>query len=246
MQKHIRIIEHPQIGELTLIADYKYKGIRYCVSTQKNKILFNPLYIDRVLPLSDDTINWFINSKQKIRLKYPSIEHFAYSADTVQEILTFRIIFAVEEKLKDSLSAQLNKDILTIRYPIGYDFGREANQRAIKNVIKHFTVLEAKRILPDRLHRIADQYGFCVNSVRISVAKMRWGSCSNRKVVALSAYLLFLPNHLVDFVIVHELCHTLQMNHGKEFYDELGKIYPQYKTLDKELKTIGREVSKYF
>lgn len=75
---------------------------------------------------------------------------------------------------------------------------------------------------------------------------MRWGSCSNRKVVALSAYLLFLPNHLVDFVIVHELCHTLQMNHGKEFYDELGKIYPQYKTLDKELKTIGREVSKYF
>ena len=70
MQKHIRIIEHPQIGELTLIADYKYKGIRYCVSAHKNKILFNPLYIDRVLPLSDDTINWFINSKQKIRLKY--------------------------------------------------------------------------------------------------------------------------------------------------------------------------------
>ena len=135
MQKHIRIIEHPQIGELTLIADYKYKGIRYCVSAHKNKILFNPLYIDRVLPLSDDTINWFINSKQKIRLKYPSIEHFAYSAETVQETLTFRIIFAVEEKLKDSLSAQLNKEILTIRYPIGYDFGREANQRAIKNVI---------------------------------------------------------------------------------------------------------------
>ena len=69
MQKHIRIIEHPQIGELTLIADYKYKGIRYCVSTHKNKILFNPLYSDRVLPLSDDTINWFINSKQKIKLK---------------------------------------------------------------------------------------------------------------------------------------------------------------------------------
>ena len=40
-----------------------------------------------------DTINWFINSKQKIKLKYPSIEHFAYSADTVQETLTFRIIF---------------------------------------------------------------------------------------------------------------------------------------------------------
>ena len=66
--------------------------------------------------------------------------------------------------------------------------------------------------------------------------KTLWGSCSNQKNINLNRKLLFLPKPLVRYVFVHELCHTLELNHSAKFWQLVGEQEPQYKQLDADLK----------
>lgn len=234
---------HPQIGEIELLPNTRCNGIRYSVSHKGAKISFNPIYMDKVLPLSTDKEEWFLRNREKFASMYRSQ---AYSSESRHITLSFAIKFAEEPKLKNRLSAQLQNGILTIRYYPLFDFNDRDNQKSIKNIIKHFLVLEAKRILPTKLKTLANRYNFDYSTVRISTAKGRWGSCNFKKQISLSAYLLFLPEYLIDFVIVHELCHTREMNHGEKFYFELSRIYPNYLNINKELKDKSNKVANCF
>lgn len=95
----------------------------------------------------------------------------------------------------------------------------------------------AGEVLPDMLARLARQHGFRFSAVRINSANRRWGSCSSKGNINLSAALMTLPPHLVEFVLLHELCHTRQMNHGKAFKDLLDRCCDgRMRELEKELK----------
>lgn len=237
------LYNHPQIGEIELLPNTRCRGIRYSVSHKGAKISFNPIYIDKVLPLPTDKEEWFLKNREKFARMYGTQ---AYSSDSRHITYSFEIIFAEEPKLKNSLSAQLQNGVLTIRYYPLFDFGDNHNQQSIKNIVKHFLVLEAKRILPTKLRTLASRYDFDCSTIRISTAKGRWGSCNSKKQISLSAYLLFLPEYLIDFVIVHELCHTKEMNHGKKFYSELARVYPNHLNISKELKSESNKATKYF
>ena len=97
---------------------------------------------------------------------------------------------------------------------------------------------KALEYLPERLHTWASLYNFTYSSVKISKSKSRWGSCSSKKNISLSLFLMKLPSHLIDYVILHELCHTVEMNHGLKFWELLDKVCNgKAKALRKELKT---------
>ena len=83
---------------------------------------------------------------------------------------------------------------------------------------------------------LADTHGFQYTSLKINSARRRWGSCSAKKQINLSLYLMLLPEELIDFVIVHELCHTREMNHGERFKKLMHDIFPNYDELNKSLK----------
>ncbi|MCL2651894.1 MAG: M48 family metallopeptidase [Candidatus Azobacteroides sp.] len=98
--------------------------------------------------------------------------------------------------------------------------------------------MKALEFLPGRLHVLASLHGFSYSSVKISKSKSRWGSCSSKKNISLSLYLMALPLYLIDYVVLHELCHTIEMNHGIKFWELLDKVCNgKAKTLRKELKT---------
>ena len=103
--------------------------------------------------------------------------------------------------------------------------------------INHFLRKEAKRVLPARVAELAAQHGFRYAGLKIQSSHSRWGSCSARKNLNLSFYLLLLPCFLIDNVILHELCHTVEMNHGPRFHELLDRITGgKDKLLHKELK----------
>ncbi len=79
-------------------------------------------------------------------------------------------------------------------------------------------VKQAKKTLPPRLHELAQQHGFQYNKVTVRNMHTRWGSCSEKGNIGLSIYILTLPQHLQDYVMLHELCHTRQMNHSPKFW----------------------------
>ncbi len=82
---------------------------------------------------------------------------------------------------------------------------------------------EARRLLPPRVGELAAQYGFNYGRVSIRASRTRWGSCSGRNDLSLSPFLMTLPEHLRDFVILHELCHTVHHNHSAAFHALLDR-----------------------
>ncbi len=100
---------------------------------------------------------------------------------------------------------------------------------------------QAKAYLPDRTQVLASRFGFSYHSLKINKSKGRWGSCSAKKNINLSLYLMTLPSHLIDYVILHELCHTKEMNHGPRFWILMDEVTGnQSKVLRKELRSVVR------
>ncbi|MBF0294236.1 MAG: M48 family metallopeptidase [Magnetococcales bacterium] len=97
---------------------------------------------------------------------------------------------------------------------------------------------EAARHLPERVHKRAQEMGVSVTRVSIRAQKSRWGSCSAQGGINLNWQLMLHPSRVVDYVIVHELCHRVHMNHSPAFWALVGSILPDYPLLRKQLRTI--------
>ena len=119
----------------------------------------------------------------------------------------------------------------------------------IKNTIRtlNFRTVEQKRLLSpnkisgkqflvNRLNELADEYGFICNKTSIRNQKTRWGSCSIKNNISLNIQLLRLPDQLIDYVILHELVHTVVKNHSIQFWNTLDIYVDNAKKIDKRLK----------
>ena len=96
--------------------------------------------------------------------------------------------------------------------------------------------IQAKAALPPRLAELAALHGFTYNSVRIKHNVSNWGSCSELGNINLNLNLMRVPEHLRDYVMLHELCHLRYMNHGPEFHALLEEVCPDHRALARELK----------
>lgn len=80
-------------------------------------------------------------------------------------------------------------------------------------------------------------------SITIRDQKTRWGSCSSRGTLSFNYRLIFAPSAVLDYVVVHELCHLTHMNHSKEFWNMVGSVMPDYKVYRRWLRDHGQELS---
>ena len=96
---------------------------------------------------------------------------------------------------------------------------------------------QAKQYLPQRVAEIASKFGFKHGRVTIRAARSKWGSCTAQGNISLSLYLMMLPRHLQDYVIIHELCHTVHHNHSARFHALVDKcLQGKERELAKELR----------
>ncbi|MDR2063462.1 MAG: M48 family metallopeptidase [Candidatus Nomurabacteria bacterium] len=95
---------------------------------------------------------------------------------------------------------------------------------------------KARRILPERLQELARLGDFKYEKVRFSHSSSRWGSCSGKGTISLNIALMQLPPVLIDYVLIHELAHTRQMNHSAVFWKEVERCDKNYKRHRKMLK----------
>ena len=112
----------------------------------------------------------------------------------------------------------------TLLYPSTTDFSDEKTQQLLRRVRTTALQHVAKEYLSQRLKMLAGKFGFFYNAVSLRNSRTRWGSCSNIKNISLSIYLQLLPTHLSDYVILHELCHTVEMNHSASFWALMDKV----------------------
>ena len=98
---------------------------------------------------------------------------------------------------------------------------------------------QAKKIIPERVEYWAKQIGVTYGRIAIRLQSSRWGSCAQNGNLNFNCLLVLMSQEILDSVVVHELCHRRHMNHSKEFYAEIDRVFPDYKRCNKWLKDNG-------
>lgn len=134
----------------------------------------------------------------------------------------------------NKVATRIEGNAIRVSYPRTYDAQDDPVQQAAHRASLRALRKEAQALLPQRLQTLATQYGFTYKSVGVKPLKSRWGSCTSEKDIVFNIFLMQLPWHLIDYVIVHELTHTKIMQHGAPFWAEMERHLPNAKSLRKQ------------
>ena len=118
----------------------------------------------------------------------------------------------------------LENNILHIACPQETNFEDKKTQHQLSLLLEKALRHEAKRLLPQRIKTLSQQHGFVFNEIKINNSQTHWGSCSSKKNISLSLSLMLLPWFLIDYVLLHELCHTVEMNHSDSFWELMNQV----------------------
>lgn len=105
---------------------------------------------------------------------------------------------------------------------------------------------EALKVIPERVEYFAKVIEVTYGKITVRNQKTRWGSCSSKGNLNFNCLLMLAPPEVLDYVVVHELCHRKQMNHSKAFWLEVEKVLPDYKEVRKWLKEEGSQMITLF
>ena len=116
----------------------------------------------------------------------------------------------------------------------------------MKKVVQQFLLeiyaLEARQYLPQRVRFYAAKYGFKFGKLTFRNNISNWGSCSFENNISLNIKLMKLPDELIDYVILHELCHTKEKNHSAAFWKTVKSVCPDYALLRAGLRKYNTRV----
>ena len=171
---------------------------------------------EKFLHKKSDWIKKHINQKRQFENKF-------YLLGREIKVTQNYDLFIKKHKIK------FNSDHLVITSPSS---SRVIIEETFENWLRNI----AKKSLVARVHKIADSLGFKVGKITIRGQKTRWGSCSTSGNLSFNYNLLRFRKEVIDYVIIHELCHIKEMNHSAKFWKLVEKFCPDYKFLRKELK----------
>lgn len=109
-------------------------------------------------------------------------------------------------------------------------------------LIREWLRRRAGRLLTAWLRELSKDTGLSFQKAAIRMQRTRWGSCSSRGTISINLRLLFLPPELTRYVLIHELCHTVHMNHSREFWSLVEEFVPDYRDMESALKSAFRYV----
>lgn len=112
--------------------------------------------------------------------------------------------------------------VATLMCPAGTDYA--GRQDWLRKTITNIITRKAKEMLPARLETLARAHGLKYSRCSVRNTRTRWGSCSGRGSISLNIRLVLLPGELIDYVLLHELCHTVEMNHSERFWNMLDRL----------------------
>lgn len=176
------------------------------------------------------------------------------------EDLQIRIIYSKRK----TISIELRMNELLVRAPKGmsrYEINRFLNEKQSwlkkhwvkfqkrKRVLEQlplFTTDEIRELadqalisIPEKVKKYATIVGVSYGRITIRSQHSRWGSCSSKGNLNFNCLLMLFPENVIDYVVVHELCHRKYMNHSVDFYAEVERVFPEYRRCQKWLKENG-------
>ena len=120
---------------------------------------------------------------------------------------------------------------------------RAAEQSAVRRLLEAWFRDRAMELLPLRLAPLAEALDVSYSRVSVRAQRTRWGSCSSRGTISLNWRLVLLPPRLCDYVLVHELAHLREMNHGPRFWALVARLVPDYRERRRSLEASARALA---
>ena len=178
------------------------------------------------------------------------------SEDRVRDLITKRTSW-IESKLKEKSEKYISKPNKYINGEVFYYLGGDyrlkvvtgdrasikmkngylvatildavAEQEQIKPLLEDWYQSHAEALLKEKIKRFAKIVGVTPKSVSVKNYKSRWGSCSNRGEISFNWRIVLAPHHIIDYVVVHELCHLLEHNHSSKYWKLVEQHVPDWR-----------------
>ena len=168
--------------------------------------------------------SWIIKNKNLIKLRLQNTEK------DQNNLLYLGEYFPIKKNIKSLKKVSFNGEEFITNLE---------NQAQLSNALKIWYKDKFKELAIPRLNYFVDKYGLTVNQVRLKRQKTLWGSCSSRNNINLNFLLIMAPLKVIDYVIIHELVHTIHKNHSANFWSAVEDIMPNYKDPKNWLKENG-------
>lgn len=115
----------------------------------------------------------------------------------------------------------------------------DLDQELLKKKLKKFYISSCKKIVNQRVKIYAKELRVKPKAIKVDESKRNWGTCTSDKEITFNYRLAMLPMEYIDYVVVHELCHILHMNHERSFWRKVGSILPDYKKTQESMGKYG-------
>ncbi|WP_170830122.1 M48 family metallopeptidase [Williamwhitmania taraxaci] len=230
-----KVFDHPELGPVIIRKRTGLRRLSIRIDIKKRVILTIPYAVATAegLAFLERKSDWV--KKSIITITHKIEKKTIFSPETEFFTKSHRLVLIPESRTRMAVS--IDADSLTIRYPESIDILHSEFQDFVRTAVEKTLTLEAKTIIPPLALAISKETNLPFKNISIKKVKSRWGSCSAQNNLNFSIYLMLLPDHLIQYVIIHELCHIKQKNHGPKFWALLDKLTDgKAKLLAKEMK----------
>lgn len=224
-----RIISHPKYGNIEVTRNPRARRIIMRARPNLLCITLPTIATQKDLERALETFGDRLLTQQK------AIQSITIDAD--YRIDTPHFLFELQPHKGDKFLIKRNARHTILLYPFETDFYDTERQTWLRDIIKKCLRHRAAEVLPQRLQQHATRHKFRYSRMSLRDSHTRWGSCSSKGTISLSIYLVLLPDELIDYVLLHELCHTRELNHSDRFWALLDRVcYCDSHTLRKALQ----------
>jgi len=237
----VKIVEYKEIGKVSFVRKSAARNLKITVKPFRGIQVLVPRF------MSIESASKFVEEKRlwikKSQLKLSRYEKRMTVFTENMDFSTRDHVLVLGRHEKSTIRTIIGQGHIVVNYPDFADILDPRIQNAIKKAIVQAWRIEARAYLPERLQLLANQGNLHFEKISIRDNKSRWGSCSRNNNISLNIHLMRLPQHLCDYVILHELTHTIHKHHQRGFWQYLDILTgSKAKQLDKELNNYSTEV----
>jgi len=222
------------------------KTLGIYISPKADVVVRSPrfLKVDKILEIVKKRARWIIEKQELVRnqshlstvKEFVSGEAFPYLGKQYR-------LKVIKSASKEEKKCKLINGRFLVE--INGDLNSEGTKRTVKKTLINWYLERAKEKIPERVRLYARQIGEWPERVQIKNHKRRWGSCSHNGIVRLNWKIIITPVTILDYVIVHELCHLIHQHHSSQFWQKVQTIIPDYTKRRDKLREYSLQIGSF-
>lgn len=235
----MEVIALPGIGDIKVRQSANIKYLRIRMAPGRGIWVSVPFGVSRrqTEKFLEENRDWIVQNRKNMELyEQDTGVGLRIGAEIKTKLHTLKI--TETEFLKPSY--KIEQDVIVLAIPKQVAFSRI--EKIVQQFLLEIYAMESRQYLPKRVRYYAEKFGFKYNHLSFRNNVSNWGSCSFENNINLNIKLMKLPDEIIDYVILHELCHTIEKNHSAAFWKLVGKVCPDYATLRGRLRKYNTRI----